>query len=256
MTVVKNRFYSSDPRRPEPGKGHQSGGKGMDLSSVRSAYRRYAMAYDWIFGPVLNPGRAATIPMVNTRPRQRILEVGVGTGLSLKYYRRDAQVTGIDVSPEMLEIARRRVAARRLGQVEALLEMDAENLAFPDASFDVVLALYVASVVPNPRRLVAEMRRVCRPGGEMVIVNHFAAGTVAMRAVERALTPLSKLIGFRTSFPLDAFLNETGFEPYETRRTNLLGYWMLLRAKNGGPMPAAAVSAAAADPRSRPAEAT
>jgi len=228
----------------------------MDLSSVRSAYRRYAGAYDVVFGPVLNPGRAAAIPLVNNRPRQRILEVGVGTGLSLKYYRKDAQVVGIDVSPEMLKIARRRVAAQGLTQVESLHEMDAENLQFPDESFDLVLALYVASVVPHPRRLVEEMRRVCRPGGELVVVNHFSASTMAMRAVERGLAPLSALLGFRTSFPLDAFLNDTGFTPYDVRPTNLLGYWTMLRARNGGPIPAAAVETAAADRRSRPAAAT
>ena len=229
----------------------------MDLSSVRSAYRRYAGAYDLMFGPVLNPGRVSALPLVNNRPKQRILEVGVGTGLSLAYYRKDAQITGIDVSPEMLEIARRRVARKRLTNVEALLEMDAENLDFPDGSFDLVIALYVASVVPNPHRLVAEMRRVCRPGGELVLVNHFSGRTVLMRAIERGLTPLSKLIGFRTSFPLDAFLNDTGFMPYDIRPTNLLGYWTMLRARNGGPTPSAAsVEATAANPRSRPAEAT
>jgi phosphatidylethanolamine/phosphatidyl-N-methylethanolamine N-methyltransferase len=228
----------------------------MDLSSVRSAYRRYAGAYDYVFGPVLNPGRVAAIPLVNNRPRQRILEVGVGTGLSLGYYRKDAQIVGIDVSPEMLAKARRRVAEQGITQVESLHEMDAENLQFPDASFDLVIALYVASVVPNPRRLVTEMRRVCRPGGELVLVNHFSGRTVAMRAVERALAPLSHLLGFRTSFPLDAFLRDTAFEPYDVRPTNLLGYWTMLRARNGGSMPSAMGVEAAAQRRSRPAEAT
>jgi len=228
----------------------------MDLSSVRSAYRRYAGAYDVVFGPVLNPGRVVTIPLVNNRPRQRILEVGVGTGLSLKYYRRDAQVVGIDVSPEMLEKARVRVAADGLTQVESLHEMDAENLQFPDGSFDLVIALYVASVVPHPRRLIEEMRRVCRPGGELVVVNHFSAGTQAMRLVERALAPLSKLLGFRTSFPLDAFLRDTQLAPYEILPTNLLGYWTMLRAKNGGPIPSATSADAHAGSRSRPATAT
>jgi phosphatidylethanolamine/phosphatidyl-N-methylethanolamine N-methyltransferase len=119
-----------------------------------------------------------------------------------------------------------------------------------------VIALYVASVVPNPRRLVAEMRRVCRPGGELVLVNHFSGRTVAMRAVERALAPLSHLLGFRTSFPLDAFLSDTQFEPYDVRPTNLLGYWTMLRGRNGGPMPSAMGVEAAAQRRSRPAEAT
>jgi phosphatidylethanolamine/phosphatidyl-N-methylethanolamine N-methyltransferase len=229
----------------------------MDLSSVRSAYRRYAGAYDVVFGPVLNPGRVTAVPLVNNRPRQRVLEVGVGTGLSLGYYRKDAQVVGIDVSPEMLSIARRRVEQQRLTHVESLHEMDAENLQFPDASFDLVLALYVASVVPNPHRLVAEMRRVCRPGGELVIVNHFSGRTVAMRAIERGLAPLSRLLGFRTSFPLDAFLRDTEFTPYEIRPTNLLGYWTMLRARNGGPVPSAMqIEPAAGQHRSRPAEAT
>src|SRR5205085_10967299 len=120
-------------------------------------YRLFSGSYDVVFGPVFHPGRKEAVRIANDRPGQRILEVGVGTGLSLPHFRWDARVTGIDVSAAMLQKARRRVERRRLRQVEALVEMDAENMSFEEDSFDSVLALYVASVVPNPARFVAEM---------------------------------------------------------------------------------------------------
>src|SRR5215469_9009623 len=143
----------------------------MDLRDTVRTYRWVSGSYDFVFGPVFHPGRKDAVRIANDRPAQRILEVGVGTGLSLPHFRVDAQVTGIDVSTEMMAKARRRVERRKLEQVEALLEMDAENMSFPDNSFDAVLALYVASVVPNPARLADEIRRVCIPGGTIVVVN-------------------------------------------------------------------------------------
>ncbi|MGH7061523.1 MAG: class I SAM-dependent methyltransferase, partial [Stellaceae bacterium] len=133
----------------------------MDLQDTIRTYRLFSGSYDIVFGPVFHPGRKAAVGIANDRPGQRILEVGVGTGLSLPYFRRDSQVTGIDVSAEMLEKARSRTARLGLAHVAGLHEMDAENLDFADNSFDAVLALYVASVVPNPARFAAEMRRVC-----------------------------------------------------------------------------------------------
>lgn len=204
----------------------------MDLQDTLKTYRLFSGSYDLVFGPVFHPGRKEAVRLANDGPGQRILEVGVGTGLSLPYFRRDAEVTGIDVSAEMLVKARRRAARQQLSQVKAIVEMDAENLLFPDASFDAVLALYVASVVPNPARFAAEMRRVCRPGGTIVIVNHFTSDNWIMRAIEKRLAPLAGRIGFHADFPLDKFLGDSGLTVRDRRPSNLFGYWTLLRCVN------------------------
>jgi len=204
----------------------------MDLQDTIRTYRLFSGSYDIVFGPVFHPGRKDAVRIANDRPSQRILEVGVGTGLSLPYFRSDARVTGIDVSAEMLAKARRRVERRKLKQVDALLEMDAENMSFADNSFDAVLALYVASVVPNPTQFAAEMRRVCRPGGTIVVVNHFTSENPAMRFIEKRLAPLAGKIGFHADFPLDTFLAASQLQVREVRPSNLFGYWRLLRCIN------------------------
>ena len=208
----------------------------MELHDTLRTYRLFAGSYDVVFGPIFHPGRKAAVEVANDRPHQRILEVGVGTGLSLPHFRKDARVTGIDVSKEMLAKAHRRVERDGLKQVEALLEMDAEAMSFEDNAFDAVLALYVASVVPNPERFAAEMRRVCIPGGTIVIVNHFTSENPAMRFIEKRLAPLAGKIGFHADFPLDAFLAASGFQVRETRPSNLFGYWKLLRCVNVKPL--------------------
>jgi phosphatidylethanolamine/phosphatidyl-N-methylethanolamine N-methyltransferase len=207
----------------------------MDLQDTVKTYRLFAGGYDLVFGPVFHPGRKDAVRIANGTPGQRILEVGVGTGLSLPYFRRDSEVTGIDVSAEMLEKARRRVARQKLDQVKALHVMDAENMAFADNQFDAVLALYVASVVPNPARFAAEMRRVCRPGGTIVVVNHFMSENGLMRHVERQLAPLASKIGFHADFPLDDFIADGKLAVREIRPSNLFGYWKLLRCVNDKP---------------------
>jgi phosphatidylethanolamine/phosphatidyl-N-methylethanolamine N-methyltransferase len=204
----------------------------MDLQDTIRTYRLFSGSYDYVFGPVFHPGRKDAVRIANAQPGQRILEVGVGTGLSLPYVRPDSEVTGIDVSTEMLEKARRRVARRKIAHVKALMEMDAEKMSFADNSFDAVLALYVASVVPNPARFAAEMRRVCRPGGTIVIVNHFASEEGVMRVVEKLLAPLAGFIGFHADFSLDNFLEVSDLTVREIKPSNLFGYWRLLRCVN------------------------
>ena len=194
----------------------------MDLQDTIRTYRLFSGSYDIVFGPVFHPGRKEAVRIANDRPGQRILEVGVGTGLSLPYFRADSRVTGIDVSEEMLAKARRR--AERLPQVEALYVMDAENLEFPDNSFDAVLALYVASVVPSPVRFAAEMRRVCIPGGTIVVVNHFTSENLLVRFMEKRLAHLARHIGFHADFPFDAFRHDSRLSIREVRPSNLFGY--------------------------------
>ena len=161
----------------------------MDLHDTIRTYRLFSGSYDIVFGPVFHPGRKDAVRIANDRPGQRILEVGVGTGLSLPHFRPDSRVTGIDVSAEMLAKAQRRAKRLRLAHVEGLQVMDAENLEFPDSSFDAVLALYVASVVPNPARFAAEMRRVCIPGGTIVVVNHFTSDNLLAALDGKAAGP-------------------------------------------------------------------
>jgi phosphatidylethanolamine/phosphatidyl-N-methylethanolamine N-methyltransferase len=205
----------------------------MDLQDTIRTYRLFSGSYDIVFGPVFHPGRKEAVRIANDRPGQRLLEVGVGTGLSLPYFRADSRVTGIDVSEEMLAKARRR--AERLPQVEALYVMDAENLEFPDNSFDAVLALYVASVVPSPARFAAEMRRVCIPSGTIVVVNHFTSENLLVRFMEKRLAHLARHIGFHADFPFDTFRRDSRLSIREVRPSNLFGYWKLLRCVNEKP---------------------
>ncbi len=207
----------------------------MDLRDTIRTYRLFSGSYDVVFGPVFHPGRKEAVRIVNDRPGQHMLEVGVGTGLSLPFFRPDSHVTGIDISEEMLAKARRRVEQQNLTHVDALHVMDAEHLEFPDNSFDAVLALYVASVVPSPARFAAEMRRVCIPGGTIVLVNHFTSENWALRFMEKRLAHLARHIGFHADFPLDTFRRESGLAIREVRPSNLFGYWRLLRCINEKP---------------------
>ncbi len=178
----------------------------LDADSVRAAYRRWAGVYDRVFGGVSAFGRRRAVEAVNTLPGKRVLEVGVGTGLALPHYSAAKRITGIDLSAEMLVFARSRVKAERLANVEALVEVDAEATGFEDGSFDIAVAMFVASVVPNPRRLLAEMRRVVRPGGRLLFVNHFAAERGPRWWAERALAPASRKLGWHPDFSRDALL--------------------------------------------------
>jgi len=205
----------------------------VDLFSLKKTYRRYSGYYDYLFGPILHSGRRLTVSLANTSPKQRILEVGVGTGLSLPFYRPDSRVTGIDISPEMLKRARSRVARLNLDHVEALHEMDAENPSFPEASFDAVIAMYVISVVPNPDRLLSEMRRICKPGGNIFIVNHFVSERPLQRRLETMLRPMSKFLGFRPDMELDTLPMQADFPRIQVINTNMGGFFKVIHYRNG-----------------------
>jgi len=203
----------------------------MDINAIEKAYRRYAPRYDFYFGALFQPGRKAVIQKMQCRPGERILEVGVGTGLSFPLYPRDVRVVGIDISQDMLLRARTRIRREHLNHVIGLTRTDAERLCFADASFDKVVALYVASVVPSPARLVEEMRRVCKPDGEIFIVNHFRHANPLVGGVERMVAPMSRLMGFRPDVCLNRFIEETRLDVIERVPVNAFGYWTLLRAQ-------------------------
>ena len=200
----------------------------MRTEAVKSAYRRYAAVYDAIFGAVLQPGRRAVVEALDLRPGERVLEVGVGTGLSLPLYPPQVRVTGIDLSGEMLAKARARVACEGLRSVDALHEMDAEAMSFPGASFDKVVAMYVMSVAARPARLLAELRRVCRPGGEIYIVNHVRSENRLIGAVETALARFSDQLGFHPDFELHQLGPGTAVLD-EVSRINF--FWKVLRLR-------------------------
>ncbi len=179
----------------------------LDADAVRTAYRRWAVFYDAVFGTVSAIARRRAIDVVNALPGRRVLEMGVGTGLALPRYDRAKRVTGIDLSADMLARARDRVARHGLTHVEDLLLLDAEATGLPSASFDIAAAMFVASVVPHPRALVAEMRRVVRPGGVLLFVNHFSALGGPRLAVERAMVPLALALGWHPDFPFSDLLD-------------------------------------------------
>lgn len=171
----------------------------MDESAVRIAYRRWAPVYDQTFGRIAAEGRRHAVQVIN-RKRGCVLEVGVGTGLSLSMYGKHLEIVGIDLSPDMLEKARARVRAKGLDNVRGLHEMDASALSFLDGSFDTVVAMYVMTVVPDPEKVMRELARVCKPGGEVILVNHFSQEEGVRGWVERRMAPFADKLGWRPVF--------------------------------------------------------
>jgi phosphatidylethanolamine/phosphatidyl-N-methylethanolamine N-methyltransferase len=204
----------------------------LDADGVRDAYRRWAGVYDAVFGGVSAYGRRRAVEEVNRLPGTRVLEVGVGTGLALPRYRGDKRVVGVDLSREMLEKAAERVAGERLGHVVGLAEMDAERMAFADGAFDIAVAMFTASVVPDAKRLYAEMARVVRPGGHLLFVNHFAAEAGPRWWVERTMAPLSRLLGWHPDFALRDLLDPAMVQVEAIEPCQPAGLFTLVRVRN------------------------
>ena len=200
----------------------------MDVPTVRRAYARWAPVYDSTFGRASDYGRRQAAALINLR-RGNVLEVGVGTGLSLPEYARHLRIVGIDLSPEMLEKARHRVCDHGLDHVEDLIEMDACQLDFPDASFDTVVAMYVMTVVPYPERVMSELDRVCKPGGQVILVNHFSQAHGLRGWAERRLAPFARIIGWRPVFKLSRVMGQPALTLVERRKLRPLGLFTLLR---------------------------
>jgi phosphatidylethanolamine/phosphatidyl-N-methylethanolamine N-methyltransferase len=194
---------------------------------VARVYENIAWFYDVTFGPALHPGRVDAIRRMAIRPGDRVLEVGVGTGINAALYPSDCSVTGVDLSSSMLERARERVARKGVRNVR-LLQMDAQNLKFADDTFDIVYAPYVISVVPDPVAVAAEMRRVCRPGGRIVILNHFRSKNRVGAWLERIISPLTVHIGFTADLDLPAFLAQAGLKPVSIEKVNHPRIWSLV----------------------------
>lgn len=203
----------------------------LDAAAIRDAYRRWSGIYDTVFGGVSSAARKRAAALVNQLPGRAVLEVGVGTGLALPRYNADKRVIGIDLSTDMLALARRRVAEQELHTVESLLEMDAEATTFEDGQFDTAIAMFVASVVPHPKRLLAELRRVVRPGGNILFVNHFAAQGGPRWWVERAMAPMSRRLGWHPDFAMDALFDAEDLARIEVSQTPPLGIFTLVRLR-------------------------
>jgi phosphatidylethanolamine/phosphatidyl-N-methylethanolamine N-methyltransferase len=194
---------------------------------VAGVYEKLASVYDLAFGPALQPGRIRAVERMNIQPGERVLEVGVGTGINLSLYPRTCQMTGIDFSSSMLEKARERAAWGGLRQLR-LLQMDAADLKFADGSFDIVYAPYLISVVPDPVKVACEMRRVCRPGGRIIFLNHFLSPNLFVSRVERLISPFTVHIGFKADLDLPGFLAQSALEPVSIEKVNMPRIWSLV----------------------------
>ncbi|MEX0965592.1 MAG: methyltransferase domain-containing protein [Pseudohongiellaceae bacterium] len=200
----------------------------MDIASVEKTYDRYSSFYDIIFGAFFAPGRVEVINQLKFEDDAHILEIGIGTGASLGLYPQKAKITGVDLSEEMLRLSERR--AQKSARAVDLYMMNAEKLDFSDNSFSHVVAMYVVSVSPDPAAIVEEMVRVCKPGGEVVILNHFSDDNSLFGKFEKALAPFSSSLGFKPYFPLSKFTEQCRpFSFADCSKTNLLGYWSILK---------------------------
>ena len=194
---------------------------------VGRVYENIAWFYDVTFGPVLHPGRVDAIRRMEIKPGDRVLEVGVGTGINASLFPHDCAVTGIDFSSTMLEKARERIGQQGVRNVR-LLEMDAADLKFADDSFDIVYAPYVISVVPDPVVVAREMYRVCRPGGRIVILSHFRSASRLGAWLERIIAPFTLYLGFKSDLDLPALLVQAGLQPISIEKVNHPRIWSLV----------------------------
>jgi phosphatidylethanolamine/phosphatidyl-N-methylethanolamine N-methyltransferase len=210
----------------------------LDKQMVTKAYARWAPVYDLVFGAVFERGRHAAIAAAE-RLGGRVLEVGVGTGISLPHYSKDCRLCGVDISAPMLRKAQERVTELGLSNVEGLWVMDAEQLSFPDDSFDVVVAQYVITTVPNPEATLDEFARVLKPGGEIVLVSRVGAEAGLRRSLEHWFQPAARKLGWRTEFSFERYSRwagqATGMRLIERRPMPPLGHFCLIRfGKDGG----------------------
>jgi phosphatidylethanolamine/phosphatidyl-N-methylethanolamine N-methyltransferase len=199
----------------------------VETDFVAGVYEKLASVYDFTFGPTLHPGRVIAIQRMKIRPGDRVLEVGVGTGINASMYPADCSVVGIDLSSSMLEKARARVWRKGLRNVR-LQEMDAATMTFADDSFDIVYAPYLISVVPDPVTVAREMHRVCKPGGRIIVLNHFRSPNRLLAWVERAISPFTIHIGFKSDVDLPGFLTQAQLEPISIEKVSFPRIWSLV----------------------------
>ncbi len=200
----------------------------MQIEAIQKSYRRWAPVYDLTFGRITQGGRILAAEHVNTQGGS-VLEVGIGTGLALDFYAPQVRVTGIDLSAEMLREAEAKARRKRLKNLDGLFRMDARQIAFPDAAFDHVAAMHIMSVVPEPERVLDEMARLCRPGGSVLIANHFAGRAEGWTVAERLAAPLANLLGWHSDFAMGRVLGHPKLRLEEQRQVRPFGLMTFLR---------------------------
>ena len=205
----------------------------MDPNSIIKSYKRVSGFYDLTFGQVFKPGQRALIEKMDCSESDTVLEIGIGTGSSFKYYPKQTNVVGIDISPDMLDIAKKKIKKNNIPNKSISL-MDGEALSFPDNSFNKVVAMYVVSVTQNPEKLINEMKRVCKSNGDIYIVNHFSSekDNFLIKVFEKSLMPVSKLLGWKPYFPFSDFNQYAKLDVREIRKVNLFNYWNIIHASN------------------------
>jgi phosphatidylethanolamine/phosphatidyl-N-methylethanolamine N-methyltransferase len=204
----------------------------IDRAGVAKAYARWAPVYDLVFGKVFDSGRQSTIAVADAIGG-RVLDVGVGTGLSLSDYSKTTRLCGVDISEPMLRKAHERVRTLNLSNVDTLAVMDAKNLAFPENFFDAVVAQYVITAVPDPEATLDDFVRVLKPGGELILVNHIGAESGPRKLFELAFSPIARRLGWRPEFPWARLVNwaarHGGVELAERRPMPPMGHFSLIR---------------------------
>ncbi len=203
----------------------------MNLESLERVYTNYSSVYDRTFGKAFNQSREFAVRGLPIAANDEVLEVGVGTGIALPLYPPHCKITGIDLSEGMLKVAQERIDEHRLNHV-TLQRMDAGQMNFEDNSFDLVMAAYVVTAVPDYRKVVSEMIRVCRPGGRIVMLNHFSNGNKLIAAVEKLISPMCQRIGFRTDLSLNHVLESTSLQVTKKEKMNPLRFWYLVECVN------------------------
>ncbi len=228
----------SELERDEPAQGEQvsdAATRNLSVAAVENdfverVYAKLASVYDVIYGPALHGARVEAIKRIGLRSGDRVLEVGVGTGINTPLYPLDCWVTGIDISASMLEKAQERVSSRQMDNVQ-LIQMDAAVLDFPSNSVDVVYAPYMINCVPDPVQVAREMYRVCRVGGRIIFLNHFLSSNRFFSRAERLISPLTIHIGFKADFDLPAFLAQTDLRPTSIEKVNTSKIWSLVTCR-------------------------
>jgi len=203
----------------------------MEVTEIKRIYAYYSRVYDFIFKRWFFPRQQYAIQALNISPGQRVLDLGVGTGFSLPLYPQHAQVVGVDLSSKMLREARKKVLRERLSHVD-LMEMDAAHLAFPDNTFDSVIVAFVISVVPDPLQVLAEIKRVNKPEGQIVIINHFQSQNKVMAQFEKWVSPLCTKIGWRSDLALDYLVQHADLRIDRKYSLNKLDLWKVIYAIN------------------------
>ncbi len=204
----------------------------MDNDRIQKVYDNYAVFYDAIFGKLSDVVRIAAMDRLTLKPGDRVLEVGVGTGLSLPRFPSFCRVHGIDMSEEMIRRAHKRIDKHGLSNV-VIERMDACKMDFPDDSFDAVFAAFLVSVVPDPGRLLSEIKRVCKKGGLITMVNHFKSNNKVLSSIEKAISPFcSKHLGFRTDLPLSFLLNDKELKLVARKRPSPVSIWEVVEFCN------------------------